>query len=83
MQGEIRSLRDQVRAIEEAAIREALGRTGGVKARAARALGITERMIGYKIRKYRIGTEEVGASHTDGGQEQGRAHQASNTEHGR
>jgi transcriptional regulator with GAF, ATPase, and Fis domain len=28
--------------------------------RAARKLGITERMIGYKIRKYGIRKEEVG-----------------------
>jgi Nif-specific regulatory protein len=31
-----------------------------VMSRAARKLGITERMIGYKIRKYGIRKEEVG-----------------------
>ena len=32
----------------------ALGRCGGVQARAARLLGLTPRQIGYKMRKYEI-----------------------------
>ena len=35
-------------------ILEALKTTGGHQGKAARLLGITERMLGYKIRKYRI-----------------------------
>ncbi len=46
--------------LERAAIIEALEETGWVKARAARALGITERMIGYKIKKYGISKEVTG-----------------------
>ncbi|UCH81290.1 MAG: hypothetical protein JSW20_01440 [Nitrospiraceae bacterium] len=37
----------------------ALMECDGVQARAARKLGITERMIGYKIRKYNIDLREV------------------------
>jgi len=40
--------------VEKAHIISALKETGGVQARAARLLGITERQIGYKIRKYGI-----------------------------
>jgi transcriptional regulator with GAF, ATPase, and Fis domain len=52
------SLREAIGRFERAEILDALERTGWVKARAARRLGITERMIGYKIRKYGI-TKEV------------------------
>lgn len=52
------SLKDQVEELEKEAIRAALRECGGVMAKAARRLGITERMIGYKIRKYGIGKEE-------------------------
>ena len=37
----------------------ALMECDGVQARAARKLGITERMIGYKISKYKIEIKEV------------------------
>jgi Nif-specific regulatory protein len=53
------SLVEKVEELERAEIVEALRQTGWVKARAARRLGITERMIGYKIRKYGIGKEVV------------------------
>lgn len=40
--------------IEKTKIIEALKKTGGVKARAARILGITQRQLGYKMQKYKI-----------------------------
>jgi transcriptional regulator with GAF, ATPase, and Fis domain len=46
------SLTDKVRLLEAREIRKALRETGGVKSRAARALGVTERILGYKIRTY-------------------------------
>ena len=48
------SLPGNVRAIERERIVAALGRCGGVQARAARLLGLTPRQIGYKMRKYEI-----------------------------
>lgn len=58
------TLKDKVRDIEKRAIIEAMAECGWIQARAARRLGITERMIGYKIKKYGITiggeiTEEV------------------------
>jgi Nif-specific regulatory protein len=40
--------------IEKAKILDAIKRTGGIQAKAARLLGITPRQIGYKIKKYNI-----------------------------
>lgn len=48
------TLKDKVKEMEREAIIDALGECNWVMARAARRLGITERMIGYKIKKYRI-----------------------------
>lgn len=48
------SLKDRVKDMEKEEILSALRECGWVMARAARKLGITERMIGYKIRKYGI-----------------------------
>ena len=48
------SLKDKVEEMEKEEILRALKEAGWVKAKAARALGITERMIGYKIKKYGI-----------------------------
>ena len=53
------SLREKVREIEKEEIINAMQECKWVMARAARKLGITERMIGYKIRKYGIGKEET------------------------
>lgn len=53
------SLKDQIRDLEKDAIIQALKESDWVMAKAARKLGITERMIGYKIRKYGI-RKEVG-----------------------
>ncbi len=55
--------------IEKDEIIHALKECNFVKARAARRLGITERMIGYKVKKYGLKIKEVG-SNEDGGAEQ-------------
>lgn len=54
------SLRTKVTEIEKEEITRALKESNWVMARAARKLGITERMIGYKIKKYGIRKEEGG-----------------------
>jgi DNA-binding NtrC family response regulator len=46
------SLLDKVRRLETLEIRAALREAGGVKSRAARDLGITERMLAYKMKSY-------------------------------
>ncbi len=51
------SLKDRVKEIEREEIINALKECDWVMARAARKLGITERMIGYKIKKYGIRKE--------------------------
>ncbi len=48
------SLKDKIDELEREAIINALRESDGVIARAARTLGITERMIGYKIKKLGI-----------------------------
>jgi Nif-specific regulatory protein len=45
------SLKEKLSGMERAAILEALEAAGWVKAGAARELGMTQRMIGYKIKK--------------------------------
>ncbi|HXW69676.1 MAG TPA: helix-turn-helix domain-containing protein [Dissulfurispiraceae bacterium] len=52
------TLRDKVKELEREAIIEALIECGWIMAKAARQLGITERMIGYKIKKYGIRRSE-------------------------
>jgi Nif-specific regulatory protein len=51
------SLKEQIRQIEKEEIIRALRECEWVMAKAARQLGITERMIGYKIKKYGIRKE--------------------------
>ncbi len=51
------SLKNKIEQIERQAIIKALEECGWVKAQAARKIGITERMIGYKIKKYVIEKE--------------------------
>lgn len=51
------SLREKMQEIEREEIVHALVENEWVMARAARKLGITERMIGYKIKKYGIRKE--------------------------
>jgi two-component system response regulator AtoC len=53
------TLKDKIRELEREEIIKALKNSGWVMAKAARKLGITERMIGYKINKYGIRTKEV------------------------
>jgi Nif-specific regulatory protein len=48
------SLKSKIALLEKEAIVNALGECDCVQARAAKKLGITERMIGYKIKKYNI-----------------------------
>ena len=48
------TLKDKIKEIERQEIVNALSECDGVMARAARRLGITERMIGYKIKKLGI-----------------------------
>ena len=55
------SLKIKLREIEKHEIIHALEECNGVMARAARMLGITERMIGYKIKKYGLRIKEVGS----------------------
>lgn len=47
-----KALPDRVRDLEIREIRQALEKSGGVKSRAARMLGITERMLSYKMKIY-------------------------------
>ena len=54
------SLTDKVRRLEIREIRRALRESGGVKSRAARVLGITERMLSYKMKIH--GLDESGNS---------------------
>jgi len=63
------SLRDRIKELEKEAIISALKKCNWVMARAAKSLGITERMIGYKIRKYGIRIKEVRWSVENGQQE--------------
>ncbi len=51
------SLKDKLKCIERIEIINALDDCNWVMARAARILGITERMIGYKVKKYNIKKE--------------------------
>ncbi len=51
------TLKDKIKEIEKEEIINALKECNWVMAKAARMLGITERMIGYKIKKYGIKRE--------------------------
>ncbi len=51
------TLRDKVTEMEKEEIVRALNESDWVMARAAKKLGITERMIGYKVKKYNIRRE--------------------------
>lgn len=48
------NLKDKLEHIEKMEIIKALRECNFVMSHAARQLGITERMIGYKIKKYRL-----------------------------
>ena len=51
-QAEAAALSEQVEALEKAAIQRALEQTQGVQSQAAELLGLTERNLRYKLRKY-------------------------------
>jgi Nif-specific regulatory protein len=53
----MKSLKRKIEGFEKLAIIKALHESSWVKAEAARKIGITERMIGYKIKKYGIKKE--------------------------
>ena len=59
------TLKDKIKDIEREAILEALEGCEWIQARAARKLGITERMIGYKIKKYGIRIKEAAYGESD------------------
>lgn len=63
------SLKQKLKDIEKDEIIHALKDCNFVRARAARRLGITKRMIGYKIKKYGLMIKEV-VSVEDSGAEQ-------------
>ncbi len=48
------NLKNKIKGIEKDEIIKALQECSWIKIRAAKKLGITERMIGYKIKKYGI-----------------------------
>lgn len=50
---------DKIKDLEREEIVSALRESNWVMAKAARRLGITERMIGYKIKKYGLRIKEV------------------------
>ncbi|MGE5892642.1 MAG: helix-turn-helix domain-containing protein [bacterium] len=62
------SLKDKIHEMEKEEIVNALREYNWVMARAARKLGITERMIGYKMKKYGIRKEATGQD-TDQGRD--------------
>lgn len=53
------TLKDKIKDMEKQAILSALEECDWIQAKAARKLGITERMIGYKIKKYEIRKETI------------------------
>ena len=53
------TLRNRIKEMEREEIINALRECDWVMAKAARKLGITERMIGYKIKKYGINGKTV------------------------
>jgi len=63
------TLKDKVKDVEKDEIIRALKECNCVRARAARRLGITKRMIGYKIKKYGLRIKDV-VSVEDSGAEQ-------------
>ena len=65
------TLKDKMKALEKEEIISALKECNGVRTRAARRLGITERMIGYKIKKYGLKIKEVGSVEDSGSEQHG------------
>jgi Nif-specific regulatory protein len=63
------SLENKLREIEKDEIIRALKECNFVRARAARRLGITGRMIGYRIKKYGLRIKEVGSVEESGAEQ--------------
>ena len=59
MRNQESDLKHRIQEMEKEAILSALEECNWIMARAAKQLGITERMIGYKVKKYGIRTKEV------------------------
>jgi two-component system NtrC family response regulator len=51
-----------VEGLERRMIKEALSRAGGIQTRAAESLGITERALRYKLKKYGLQGEDSDAA---------------------
>lgn len=56
---DMNSLKDKIKEMEKEEIIAALMESKWIMSKAARKLGITDRMIGYKIKKYAIKVKEV------------------------
>ena len=52
------SIDDQMREMEKSLIEEALRRTDGIQVRAAELLGINQRSLWHRIKKYEIDVSE-------------------------
>jgi len=59
------SLDDRLIEIEKAIIRETLQRTGGVQVRAAELLGINQRSLWHRVKKYKIDIKGIDKRQTD------------------
>ncbi len=59
MGNSMNTLKNRIKEMERDEIISALKECDWIMARAARKLGITERMIGYKIKKYGLRIKEV------------------------
>jgi len=64
------TLKEKMKEIEKNEIIHALKECNCVRARAAKRLGITERIIGYKIKKYGLRIKEVGSVEDSGAEQQ-------------
>ena len=65
------SLDNKLKEIEKSEIIQALKECNFVKARAARKLGITERMIAYRIKKYGLKIKKIGSVEDNGTEHHG------------
>ena len=59
MRNQESDLKHRIQEMEKEAIFSALEECNWIMARAAKKLGITERMMGYKVKKYGLRTKEV------------------------
>ena len=59
------NLNETVKSVERQLILDALERSDGVQRKAAKVLGITERVLWYKVRKYEIKVSEEAPSESD------------------